>query len=362
MRISRSAMYAISALAAAALLAACSGAGGSQSYAPSGSGVTSPMAHHPFMPDHNFPGYTGVKAPFSKPDHSKSWISPDAKRAPRIMFVTDYALGDVYMYSMPDVVLKGTLTGFSGPQGECTDGSNIFITNTNTSQVFKYSRTGTLLATLSDSGEYPTGCSVNRANGDVVVSNIISTSGTSGNLELYKGGTGSPTPITNPNQYEYFFPTFDNNGNIYVDGFSNSFTFLLSECTATSSIYSCHNVSVSGASPFFPGGLNWNGPAGQLVVGDQECGGTLSSCWYSGTVSGSTYTVSGSTTLSNFDGTGCDVDQGALGPFGKYAGGGCITFGTSVSTSDRWSFPAGGTPGWYNNAVSEPIGAAISNK
>jgi hypothetical protein len=356
MRISRSAMYAISALAAAALLAACSGAGGTQSYASSGSGVTSPMAHHPFLPDHNFPGYTGVKPPFSKPDHSKSWISPDAKRAPRIMFVSDYALGDVYVYSMPDVVLKGTLTGLSGPQGECTDGSNIWITNTNTSEIFKYSRTGALIATLSDAGEYPTGCSVNRSNGDLVVSNIINTSGGAGNLEVYTGGTGPPTPLTNSAQLEYFFPTYDNAGNIFVDGISTSGTFILTECSP------CTTVTISGASPFFPGGLNWNGPAGQLVVGDQECGGTLSSCWYSGTVSSGTYTVSGTTTLSNFDGTACDVDQGALGPFGKYAGGGCITFGTSVSTSDRWSFPAGGTPGWYNNAVSEPIGAAISNK
>lgn len=360
MRISRSAAYAISALAAAALLAACNGSGGSQSYAPSGSGVSSPMAHHPFMPDHNFPGYTGLKAPQSHPDHSKSWISPDVKKAPRIMFVSDYALGDVYIYAMPDVTLKATLTGFSGPQGMCTDGSNIYITNTNTSQVFKYSRTGSLLNTLNDTGEYPTGCSVNRSNGDVVVSNIVNTSGGPGNLELFKGGTGTPTPLTNSNQYEYFFPTYDNAGNVYVDGFSNSFFFLLSECSTTS--LSCHNVGVSGASPFFPGGLNWDRVNNALVVGDQECGGNLGSCWYSGTVSGSTYSVSGTTNLQNFDGTACDVDQGALGPFSKYAAGGCITFGTSVSSSDRWAYPAGGTPNWYNTSVSEPIGAAISNK
>ncbi|HYL27998.1 MAG TPA: hypothetical protein VEW74_09205 [Candidatus Nitrosotalea sp.] len=359
MRISRSAAYAISALAAAALLAACNGSGGSQSYAPSGSGVTSPMAHQPFMPDHKYPGFTGSHAPVSHPAHGKTWISPDVKKAPRIMFVSDYGSNVVYMYAMPDVTLKGTLYGFSGPQGMCTDGSNIYIANTNTSQILKYSRTGTLLNTLSDSGEYPTGCSFNRATGDLVVSNIINTSGGPGNLELYHGATGTPTPLTNSNQYEYFFPTYDNAGNIYVDGFSNSFTFLLSECPSGSS--TCHNVSVSGASPFFPGGLNWNRVTSQLVVGDQECGGTLGSCWYAGTVSGSTYTVSGTTNLANTDGTGCDVDQGALGPFGKYAGGGCIGF-YSPSVSARWAYPAGGDPNWYNSSVVEPIGAAISNK
>jgi len=360
MRISRSATYAISALAAAALLAACSGgSGGSQAFGPSG--VNSPMGHHaPFMPDHKNPGFTGVKATLIKPDHHKSWVSPDVARAPRVLFVSDYALGDVYMYTLPGMALKGTLTGFSGPQGMCTDGSNIYVANTNTSQVLKYSRTGSLVGTITDTGEYPTGCSVNRSNGDVAVSNIINTSGGAGNIEVFHNGTGTGTPLTNSNQYEYFFPTYDASGNLYVDGFSNSFFFILSECPAGSG--TCHSVSVSGASPFFPGGLNWDRVGGQLVVGDQECGGNLASCWYSGMVSGSTYTVSGTTTLSNFDGTACDVDQGALGPFSKYAAGGCVTFGTSVSTADRWAFPAGGSGAPYATGPSEPLGAAISNK
>jgi len=362
MRISRSATYAVSALAAAALLAACSSGGSQSSYAPS-SGVGSPMgAHQPFMPDHKFPGFTGVKTPAVHPDHHKSWVSPDVKKAPRIMFVSDYGLGDVYIFTMPGLTLKGTLTGFSGPQGECSDGSgNIWITNTNTSQVFQYSRTGSLLKTINDAGEYPVGCSVNNSNGDVAVSNIINTSGGPGNIEVFANGSGTGTPLTNSNQYEYFFPAYDKSGNLYVDGFSNSFFWILSECPSGST--SCHSLSVSGASPFFPGGLNWDRVNSQLVIGDQECGGNLSSCQYAATISGSTATITGTTNLPNYDGTACDVDQGALAPFSKYFAGGCITFGTSISTVDRWAYPAGGTPtNNYTSGLSTPIGAAISNK
>jgi hypothetical protein len=358
MMILRPAVYGVETLTAAALLAACSGNGGAQPYAPSDAAA---MGHRaPLMPNRKFPGFTGVNVPIMKPDHHKSWVSPDVKRAPRIVFVTDYAAGDVDIFSMPNLTLKGTLTGFSGPQGACSDGSNIWITNTNTSQIFKYSRSGTLLGTMNDNGEYPTGCSVNHATGDVVVSNIISASGGGGNLVLYKGGSGYPTPLTNPGQYEYFFPTFDDSGNIFADGYSNSFFFIVSECPAGSS--TCHTINVSGASLFFPGGLNWDRVNNQLVIGDQECGGSLTSCWYAATVSGSTATVTGTTMFSNFDGTACDIDQGALGPFSRYAAGGCITYGTSVSTVDRWLYPAGGTPTNYGTDPSEPIGTAISSK
>jgi len=72
-----------------------------------------------------FPRFTGVYTPHMKPDRRKSWVSPDVKRAPRVLFVTDYALGDVDVFTLPTLALKGVLTGFNGPQGECTDGSSI---------------------------------------------------------------------------------------------------------------------------------------------------------------------------------------------------------------------------------------------
>lgn len=367
MKISRSATYAAGVLAAAGLLAACSGAGTqSTGYAPSG--AAAPMSHTPsgMMPlgkHGNFPGLTAFKAPLRvRTDHHKSWVSPDIKRAPRILFVSDYGVNDVYMFLMPDMKLKGTLTGFSGPQGMCTDSSgNIWITNTNTSQIFQYSRTGTLLKTLSDPNEYPVGCSVNRTNGDLAVSNIINTSGYPGNVTIYKNATGSGTPITNGNQYEYFFPAYDKDGNLYVDGFSNSFTFILSECPSGSS--SCSTLNISGGTLYFPGGVNWDRVNDDLVVGDQECGAVAASCQYTMTISGSTATVTDSTSTPDYNGGACDVDQATLAPFSRYVAGGCINVGGSASSvAARWAYPAGGIPTDYSSALSEPLGSAISNK
>jgi hypothetical protein len=358
MRISKSATYALSALAAAALLAACSGNSGSQSYGPSGSSVTSPMgSHHQHMPNHKFPTLTALKTTTVHPDHHKSWVSPDVAKAPRVLFISDYGNGDVYIYTMPGMALKGTLTGFSGNQGECTDGSgNIWITNTNTQQIFKYSRTGTLLSTLDDAGFYPVGCAVNRSNGDLAVSNIIGSAG-DGNVEIYANGSGSGSPVSNPNQSEYFFPAYDTSGNLYVDGFDNSGFFTISQCSGST----CSSMNISGASPDFPGGLSWDRVNSQLVIGDQECGGNLGSCVYGATISGTTATITSTTDLPNYDGTNCDVDQGTLAPFSKYFAGGCIPDSTTAS-ADRWGYPAGGTPNNHATGQVEPIGAAISNK
>ena len=359
MRISRSATYAISALAAAALLAACNG-GSQASYAPS-SGVSPAGAHAPggVRGLHGNLSYTSVKAPNVHVDHHKSWVSPDVKKAPRLLFISDDSTYDVYIFTMPAMALKGTITGFSEPQGMCTDKSgNIWVTNTGTLQIIQLLRTGTVLNTLTDPTGYPVGCAVNMSNGDLAVTNIFNTSG-AGTIELYANASGTPTSLSNSNQYEYFFPTYDTSGNLYVDGFSNSGTWILSGCPAGSS--SCHTLSVSGASPYFPGGLNWDRVGGNLIIGDQECGGNLESCQYTATVSGSSVTITATTILNDVNGHGGDVDQGTLAPFSKYFAGPLISFGSATTSANRWSWPAG-TVTNYSTSVSYPIGSAISNK
>ncbi len=132
--------------------------------------------------------YTSVRAPKVKPDHHKSWVSPDVKRAPRLLFISDDSTQDVYIFTMPAMQLKGTLTGFNGPQGMCTDRQgNIWIVNTGTAQGLKYSRTGKQLSSVSDPSGTPVGCAVNPTNGDLALSDILGSSG-AGGIEIY------PTP------------------------------------------------------------------------------------------------------------------------------------------------------------------------
>ncbi len=356
MKTSRLVSGAVGVMATAALLAACSG--GLQS-----SPVSAPSSADGFASrrDH-LVTYTSVRAPKVKPDHHKSWVSPDVKRAPRLLFISDDSTQDVYIFTMPAMQLKGTLTGFNGPQGMCTDRQgNIWIVNTGTAQGLKYSRTGKQLSSVSDPSGTPVGCAVNPTNGDLALSDILGSSG-AGGIEIYPNASGSPTRYSNPSQYEYFFPAYDAAGNLYVDGLSYpTAAVVISELP--SGKQSMHTVKYSGGTIGFPGGVNWDRVQGQLVVNDQECQGLYSSCVYQLTVSGSNAKIVGSTPLNNLDGTACDVDQGTIAPFSKYFAGPCISFAYSVNSVDRWAYPSGGTSGHSNDAVVvEPVGSAISNK
>jgi hypothetical protein len=358
MKLSRTGQHALGTLVAVALLAGCSGTGGSQSSTPtSGLNPASVGGHGLGVQSlHLGASYTSVKAPKVHRDTGKSHVSPGAKAVPRLLFVSDDSSEDVYIFSLPAMALMGTLTGFSEPQGMCTDkAGNIWITNTGTLQIYQYSRTGTLLNTLSDPNGDPVGCAVYKANGDLAVTNIFNTSGPA-TVEVYANATGTPTAYNNPSQSENFFDAYDNQGNLYVDGFGNS-GFSLSVLPNGSSTMS--TVTVGGGTITFPGGVNWK-PATGLVVGDQEC--SSGSCLDAVSISGNTGTITGTTPLSNSNGGGCDVDQSTISPFGKFFAGGCITTGSAPSTAARWAYPAGGIPTNFSTSVSEPIGAAISNK
>lgn len=354
MKPSKTTHYAVGALAAIALLAGCSGLGSSQSSTPAGVSPSALGARGVVAQAHRNGTYTSVKAPTVHTDTRKSHIEKMGV-GQRILFVSDDGTNDVLMFALPAMTLTGTITGFDEPQGMCIDKKrNVWITNTGTLQILQYSPSGTLLNTLSDPNGYPVGCAVNRANGDLAVTNLFNTSG-DGTVEVYANATGTPTSYSNPNQTENFFDAYDNKGNLYVDGFSSA-GFSLSVLPNNSSTMS--TVSISGGTIFFPGGVNWTKNT-DLVVGDQECNGS-GSCQYAITVSGDSGTITGSTPLTNYNSGACDVDQGTIARGGKVFAGGCISESSAASTAARWSYPSGGVPTNYSTSVSEPIGAAIT--
>jgi len=357
MKLSRTGQHALGTVVAVALLAGCSGTGESQSSTPtSGLNPASVGGHGLAVQSlHLGASYTSVKAPKLHRDTGKSHVSPGAKAVPRLLFISDIGTDDVYIFSLPAMAVMGTLTGFSEPQGMCTDkAGNIWITNTGTLQIYQYSRTGTLLKTLSDPNGDPVGCAVYKANGDLAVTNIFNNSGPA-TVEVYANATGTPTAYNNASQSENFFDAYDNQGNLYVDGFDNS-GFSLSVLPNGSSTMSTIHIT-GGGTISFPGSVNWK-PATGLVVGDQQC--RSGSCLNAVSISGNTGPITGSTPLFNSNGGACDVDQATISPFGKFFAGGCTA--GSPPTADRWAYPAGGTPTNYSTKVEEPIGTAISNK
>jgi hypothetical protein len=352
MRISGSVSYAIGVMAAVAILAGCSGSGAGSQYSPvspvgAGSGMTG-MGHTAHVLDrHNT--ITALKAVKVHSDHHKSWVSPEAGGLPRLYFASDSGNNDVYIFQMPQMTLVGTLTGWNEPQGECADKSgNVWVTNTNSNQIVQLSRTGATLKTLTDPDGYPVGCAINPTNGDLAVTDIFDFSGAGGVL-IYSGGTGTPTRISNPAQYEYYFDGYDPNGNLFVDGWSYpSFTFTISMLPAGSSTMTSTNIS--GTIPLFPGMVQWYHVGNYLAVGDQDADAVY---WYS--VSGSTLTYTGETSLTG----ATDLVQGVIAAnHQRYLAGG----DAAGATVNRWRWDAGGSPTNSAGGVVEPIGAAISTK
>jgi hypothetical protein len=356
---------ALSICAFAALAAACSSNDSPTSSTLAPSTATMPgSARHAAYP----PAPAARLASQIRPDHHKSWVSPDVKRAPRLLFISDYGADDVFIFTMPDMVLKGTLTGFDFPEGECPDfKGNIWIANTGESQMQLYSRTGTLLNTVNVTGEYPAACAVNKANNDLAVANIESATAGAGNITVFANSSGSGTVYTNAAISDYFFVGYDPSGNLFFDGTNESRTTSyfaeLPSGSATTQL-----ITLSGGTLNLAGFIQWYEPGNYIALGDQECDGTPgTSCVYWVSVSGSSGTITGTTALLNYqDGEVCDLVQGVIAANRqKYVTGPDYeSCGNTPSTAYRWAYDQGGNPTNYNNSASfvEPIGAAVSTK
>ncbi len=262
MRISRSRSYALSVLAAAALLAGCNSNGGSQAsgLTPSSGANAATFSHdpNPQVVDASTLSDTFAGVTWSggdvHPDRNRSWVSPDVQRAPRLLFASDVETDDVYIFTMPDMSLKGTITGFNQPQGECSDThGNIYVANTRATQVLEYSRTGTLLNTYTDKYGYPVGCAVNPVNGNLAVTNIHGFHHAHGQVLVYTSPSATPTVLTNRKQYSYYFDGYDIYGHLWVDGKDARKAFIVSGCNATR----CRTINLSGGKIYFPGAVQY---------------------------------------------------------------------------------------------------------
>ncbi len=368
MRISWSRSYALGALAAAALLAGCNGNGG-----PQASGLTpssganlagysrdvNPLTQDDSSMSDTFAGVTWNGD--VQPDSHQSWVSPDVQRAPRLLFVSDVQTDDVYIFTMPDMNLKGTITGFNQPQGECSDRhGNIYVANTRATEVKEYSRTGTLLNTYPDKQGYPVGCAVDPVNGDLAVTNIRGFRHAPGQVLIYKSPSSKPSVLTNPKQYSYYFDGYDIYGHLWVDGRDARKNYMLSGCNASR----CRTIKLSGGKVYFPGAVQSDQQLFSWVVFDQLCGGKSAACSYWVSDGGA---LGKSTNYRKYKGGAvCDLIQGVVAAYGmKYTAGAdyqsnrCRKGG---SYEGRWQYPAGGTPTNYTTNVSSPVGAAISTK
>jgi hypothetical protein len=264
------------------------------------------------------------------------------------------------MYSLPKLQLKGALTGFSEPQGMCSDTKgNVYVANTGSEHVFRISRAGSIVATYTDPDGYPVGCAYDPATGNLAVTDLFGFYG-QGQVLVYKCPSCSPTVLSNPAQYFYYFASYGPNSVLWASGRDSYGAYMVSACGASS----CNTVTLSGGTIYFPGAVQWDGVRSNWVLFDQLCGDTEAACSYpvsdSGVLGNPTYF------LNSAGGNICDMVQGVIGGNQrKFVIGSDYEFcGTASNSVARWAYPAGGEP-TNSSALSEytvPDGAAISSK
>ena len=287
-------------------------------------------------------------------DRSPSWMAEGAPAAKSLLYVSDAGTFDVDVYTFPDLKPAGKLTGLSEPQGECSDShGNVWIANTVSLQILEYAHGGKhAIRTLRDPTGYPGGCAVEAASGDVAVTNFFNGSGAGGVL-IYRAGRGTPTPYFNPAVTYYYFDGYDAAGDLYVSGASGGGTYVLS--VLPHGRHALTSLSVRGATIHFPGTVQWLGKT--LVLGDQECDGKKSACFYEGSRSGMSVTITHKTALVG----SCDVAQGWI-QSGRIAGADYDDCGGGRSGAYLWKYPGGRAALRRVTGLVRPIGATISNR
>lgn len=362
MKISNSAKYVIGVTAAVALLAGCSNGGGSQ-LASGGSMV--PSAHQVMGSNHKVlntlltPPSVRQVTPHPTISHP---MKPNCCGYAKLLYVSDAIggasfTGAVQVFNWPSGTYVGALAappeGWSQPQGECVDNKgNVYVANTSRSTIDEFSHSGTFVQALQDSGQYPVGCSFDQGNGNLVVSNIITTSGGAGSLSIYTGATGSPTVVAVPNMARvYFIATAGKTGVTYFDGSDSSGAFQYDSYTDSSNAVT--PITVSGGSILFPGSVMFSRMNRWVNVGDQD---TFSSptFYQLSQTSATTATIVGST-VTTCPTSVCDIVQGSIkGP--RLDGPDAVQL-----TANIFPYPAGGSPTTTISGVfNQPIGSAIS--
>jgi hypothetical protein len=259
------------------------------------------------------------------PTANRSWAAAGMRKD--LLYVSDTATSDVYVYSYPKGRFVGALTGFNDPQGLCSDqNGNVFIANPNGYDVLEYAHGGKEpIATLYDPPRTPEGCSVDPTTGDLAV-----TDNSPGSVAVYQNATGKPKHYRDGNVYyhlsQYFFCGYDDRGDLFIDGidYSSSPTFKFAELPRGGkrlvNLTLDQNIG-------WPGGVQWDGR--YVAVGDADAG-----VIYQFSVNGKRGTLKGTTELTDADGVNVFwIERGnVIGPNDN---------GVNVMF---WKYPAGGEP------------------
>jgi hypothetical protein len=180
--------------------------------------------------------------------------------APKLWYIANFYDSTIDAYTIPGLKLDYSLTGTSFAQGMCTLGRKTFwVVNSGADDLLEFESGGKkpIKTLYGPTGDEPAGCSVDPTTGNIAASVLFT-----GGVLLWKGATG-PVQLMNPLAETYFIG-YDGSGDLFVDGFTSSFTVGLAELPKGSSTWTTLSLPVTIG---FPGQVQWDGT--YLAVGDQ---------------------------------------------------------------------------------------------
>jgi|HubBroStandDraft_5_1064220.scaffolds.fasta_scaffold04630_6 hypothetical protein len=213
---------------------------------------------------------TGAVAPTAAvaahADRDKSWMDSSAGRIKRLLYVSNEFYGNVYVYNFDTGAEVGILTGFEGPQGQCVDAAgDVWIadslqsTGYYTGRIVEYQHGATTPKEILTGYGLPTSCAVDPKSGDLAVVN------SGGGITIFKP-SGSLTNFVSPECQYMGSPGFDDQGNLYVEGWSQSYGGQICELPAHGTHLVTRKTDVSGVAS---DGIMWDGKHLTVEAPDQ---------------------------------------------------------------------------------------------
>jgi hypothetical protein len=337
------------AIAALAMVSAC---GSGSTLSPSGASVAPAAATSTLKATYVgktlFVNGRPVTAARLNPVPSISELAPDAKKGPDYEYVfNEYGTyGSMFNYPK-NINMIGQLNG-AGGQG-CTNvlfgyGNKIMWNAGRTNdEVTEYSvPSNKVLKTLSLPYTYTSSCAMNT-NGDIAIGILLGNSyGAAGQQVIFTKATGKGKVYSTP-LYKAYFAGYDPSGNLFADGFDQSYTDILVELPKGAK----KGVAITTSNTMgFPGSVQWDGK--YISVFDQ-----YASAAYQYTISGTKATLVNTVQLSGAS----DCAQTWIVKGLIY----CADAGNNNGAV--YKYPAGGPAvATFSGSFVEPLGVVAAHK
>jgi len=288
----------------------------------------------------------GTVAPAEQNPLQSSLVRAHAGSTQAFLYVANIKNNSITAYSYPAGKLLKKFSSFAWPKGLCANSKgDVWVANEGANRATEYPPdSGKHISELFDPGTRPSGCSVDPTTGNLAVANIGHTSGTPiGKLTIYPDAKLPATEYSDPNFYRYYYCGYDDKGNLFVDGIRRDNRFQFAELPKGSS--SLVDVTIN-ESITAPGVVQWDGT--DVAVGDSS-----TDVIYRVSVSGSSGTVVGTTTLDGGTGNVFFID-------------GSDVIGETISKTGTsfaiWKYPAGGKGTSLDlSDLASPAGVVISD-